>query len=613
MSFHDHVYASTIKPSQDHAYACKRIKLDDVKSSVDYKQWKVSEEDVGITEFLHHHTGFTGTIKHRCHDFIVHEVLNGQLVRLTDLNSPPQFKEPEKEPEEKSSHITTELHEKLTQLSLRRNAPVGNEASESDHLEIDAGTLSKEERKSVHAYVRENFKNLESNYEDRDGRKVILVARKGHSSRKNFQPWPSHLADNVHFTLFHVFQGTFEAIDRVAKFCGRPTKCFSYAGTKDKRSISSQRVSVYRQNVDNLIKLNNFLGNHRNPILVGNITFEKEALSLGCADGNRFDIVIRNIICDRDEDIIVGVENIKEKGFINYFGTQRFGMNNSPTHRIGVAVLRRNWLEVVDLILSERDIDYVCPRSKKSYNECMRVWKETRDPDLVLKSFSFKDRLEGKLLKSLSSSPNKNNYFQGFQSIPRNQRLIYLHAYQSFLWNKLASFRIKEFGLSVVAGDLVIPRSTELSDNLSIKHPEPLIVSLHQVNDFTIFDVVLPILGSSSILPDNTVKDKLMELLQEDDFDLSSFETEWKEMSLYGSYRYLLGKPLDVEVEIVSYDDDEDRLFLTDLDILRGNELPPSIGSKKAAKLSFTLPSSTYATVLLRELFRKSLHTAEKP
>ena len=47
------------------------------------------------------------------------------------------------------------------------------------------------------------------------------------------------------------------------------------------------------------------------------------------------------------------------------------------------------------------------------------------------------------------------------QKIPRNTRLMYVHSYQSFLWNKVTSQRIQELGLTPVVGDLVWKKSSE--------------------------------------------------------------------------------------------------------------------------------------------------------
>jgi tRNA pseudouridine13 synthase len=46
-------------------------------------------------------------------------------------------------------------------------------------------------------------------------------------------------------------------------------------------------------------------------------------------------------------------------------------------------------------------------------------------------------------------------WLQAAQSIPRNIRTIYMHAVQSYVWNVVASARLRAFGKRVIAGDLV--------------------------------------------------------------------------------------------------------------------------------------------------------------
>jgi tRNA(Glu) U13 pseudouridine synthase TruD len=38
----------------------------------------------------------------------------------------------------------------------------------------------------------------------------------------------------------------------------------------------------------------------------------------------------------------------------------------------------------------------------------------------------------------------------------RNTKLLYLHAYQSIVWNKAVSQRIKKYGFQVLIGDMVL-------------------------------------------------------------------------------------------------------------------------------------------------------------
>lgn len=58
------------------------------------------------------------------------------------------------------------------------------------------------------------------------------------------------------------------------------------------------------------------------------------------------------------------------------------------------------------------------------------------------------------------------NHLTALQAIPKNLRLMYIHAYQSYLWNAGASARLKLSSTAVLAGDLVAPGySTEVNES----------------------------------------------------------------------------------------------------------------------------------------------------
>merc|ERR1712070_113978 len=77
-----------------------------------------------------------------------------------------------------------------------------------------------------------------------------------------------------------------------------------------------------------------------------------------------------------------------------------------------------------------------------------------------------------------------------------------------------------------------------------------------------------------------------------------------REYSVVGIYRYLLARPGDLDWNILHYKQPTDDLSYTDLDALQNNPKPMNDGDLKALQLAFTLPSSTYATMLLREIMR---------
>ena len=82
-------------------------------------------------------------------------------------------------------------------------------------------------------------------------------------------------------------------------------------------------------------------------VTIGNIQKTNQSMKLGDLQGNRFSVALRFIEGASDEDIKVNVDNLKQFGFINYFGMQRFGCFNIMTHTIGKEVIKQNWKEVV--------------------------------------------------------------------------------------------------------------------------------------------------------------------------------------------------------------------------------------------------------------------------
>lgn len=137
----------------------------------------------------------------------------------------------------------------------------------------------------------------------------------------------------------------------------------TYAGNKDRRAVTSQRICLVRMEADRLRSLF-----YNEKTVFGNYEYRKEPLKLGDLQGNRFRIALRyrQILCQKffsifveslclifrrveasAEDIENTLLNFKKKGFINYYGLQRFGSySDSPTHEIGKSLISKQWKEV---------------------------------------------------------------------------------------------------------------------------------------------------------------------------------------------------------------------------------------------------------------------------
>ena len=225
----------------------------------------------------------------------------------------------------------------------------------------------------------------------------------------------------------------------------------------------------------------------------------------------------------------------------------------------------------------------------------------------------------------------ENDYVNALNSIPRNMRLLYLHAYQSFIWNQIASKRIKEFGLVLKVGDLVYADEKVVEEVLEIdpeavdeeKEEEEEAAEQEQISKFksmvkplteediksgkyTIFDVVLTLPGHDITYPSNICGQWYEDILAENDLSSEKLKTRIKKYSLGGAYRKMLVRPERMSWHFMKYDSPTDTLIQSDMERLKGDKEPQSLenGQYKAVIIDFRLPTCTYATMALRELLK---------
>ncbi|XP_021742225.1 multisubstrate pseudouridine synthase 7-like [Chenopodium quinoa] len=655
----------------------------------------VDEPDVGILCYISHLPGFRGILKQRYSDFIVNEVdLDGNVVHLTSLHVSPELAENKEEiVAEKSDKSYTEEIESFRLLVGDEDADRLKELIEKISAGVDhdisplvlSPSSDKVHRTAVHNFFKEKLKFLVTDTIDgpKDSSKCIRVRpnssgnqNNGRNFRKrkdrNEKPfdkrgshdWPEHLGKFLRFHLYKENKDTQEVLRLIGKMLGVQPKSFGFSGTKDKRSVSTQQVTMFKQRASKLASLNaKLIG-----IKLGDFCYVREGLQLGQLFGNRFTITLRGVTADSEDTIKASADALGKHGFINYFGLQRFGSGSIPTHLIGAALLRGEWKAAIDMILDPREGE------REAVRKIREQYKESNNVDGALRRLPHHMVAERSILLCLKKSPG--NYQQALKAIPRTMRMMYVHSYQSYLWNHAASVRLQKYGAdSVVVGDLVYckedsgeiitaPNGSEEDiidevDNISnledieVDVPDEKIFSVKAVDEedllkqkYTIDDVVLPLPGSRVMYPANAVADVYHDLAKKDNISLTESVHNVKEFSITsmtGAYRRVFQKPIDFEWEVLKYTDASTPLAETDLDILAKTEPAikyqkvdktngsnscnapdkckdgtpdntesdgPNQATQTALKLSFTLPSSCYATMAIRELLKTSTSVA---
>lgn len=576
-----------------------------------------------VTEYVTPGEGIPGILKSKFSDFHVNEIdLDGNEAVLTDLTIPEV-------PREDVTYSEEELVQLITKDKVDQIRKVAESKEKGDVVEIDVTEMTKQDRSSIHNIAKGIFGGaIVGSTVTRDDKKFITFTKydkKIVRDRREKWLWP---ADYTYFILYKENMDTFQATGQLTENLRVSPSAFAYAGTKDRRAKTTQWVSIRRGDP---LRIASAASKNRN-MKLGNFCFKPEPLKLGMLRGNRFRIVIRKVTAS-DEKIKTAMENFREKGFINYFGLQRFGnCAEVPTYKVGIEILKNEWKKACILILKPREGD---PYFMKQIRE---IWIKTGDAKLAYEKFFYSNKsIERSIFKWLST--HGNDFKGAIDHLPRNMRLLYTHSYQSLVWNRVASRRLKDLGYRLVPGDLVfldkslekeiacepvLEAETAIQQTEEKETPEPeeseqtpelsrfksLVKPLTEADiesgQYTIFDIVLPLPGHDITYPSNECAKWYEEILAEDGFSSEKLKLKTKMHSLAGAYRKVFIRPENLDWKMVGYKFPSDILILSDYEKLRNLPDPVSVEGApfQALLLDFRLPSSSYATMALREILK---------
>lgn len=167
---------------------------------------------------------------------------------------------------------------------------------------------------------------------------------------------------------------TERAVQTIANKLNIPRKFIGYAGNKDKVAITTQYISIKNAKIKEL---------ELKDIRLDFKGYLDKPILLGDLEGNEFII-----------KVMTNKTPKKITKMINYFGEQRFSKNNKE---IGKLIVKRDFKRAVDLIIKNNE------EQVKEY-----------------------------------LSKNPTDYIGALRRIPLKILKLYVHSYQSYLWNEMA-------------------------------------------------------------------------------------------------------------------------------------------------------------------------------
>ncbi|GKU01414.1 multisubstrate pseudouridine synthase 7 [Fusarium langsethiae] len=482
-------------------------------------------------------------------------------------------------------------------------------------------------RGQVHQEIRRIFKSRVDTNTGDDGAIIatLIPPRKANSKKRGRGGGrgggggrdEKPAGEYLHFTLFKENRDTMDAVNQISRFLKVKPQVIGYAGTKDRRASTVQRCSVRYMRPRNLAGINGRIWG----VSTGDYEYKDKPIYLGQLLGNEFVIAIKScqIVGESsDESIAQQVEKLKknvdsslghmnEHGWINYFGHQRFGTHEVGTHQIGQLILGDKYEEAVKSLLHYDDEiaqkaeageipEEPSKRDEYLRNQACMLFLTNKDVrraiDIMPRRFSAENCIFRHLNRQGAQS--RRDFIGSLVHITRGLRSMYLHAYQSYVWNHAASRRWELHGESVIPGDLIIaPAETtplvsgQDQDGDDIINPveddedtpvraRPLTPGEAASGNYTIFDIVLPTPGYDVVYPENDVGEFYKEFMGRDEngnLDPYKMRRMRREFSLPGRYRKIMNRFLATpSAEVRAYSDDTEQMHPTDLDNIKASK-----------------------------------------
>jgi len=346
---------------------------------------------------------------------------------------------------------------------------------------------------------------------------------------------------------------TLEALRVFSRFKKIPLKEIGFSGLKDKFAVTTQYLTV-PESYDigeacfswrgRWVEVSSLDPLKQDGFCIKVIGRTRKPLEIGELKGNRFTITIRNFEKNLRGKFYRNLEIVKKYGFPNYFGEQRFGSVKSRDDFVLRYMLRGDFEGALrSYFFGKSSIDF--------WGDWRKLYK-TLSP--TLEEYE-KDLIKG-LMRGLP--PEK-----AFKILPKNVRLMFNFAYQSFLWNETLRFYI-EARYPFVRIPFI--NNWKLSYYLKV----------HDVDYLR--ELEIPYTGKQYPPRDSLLKKALSRV-----FKVYGVKDEWFDREVGGMIVMTDGLR-------------KAAVFPEELKILSKD--------KRSLKMTFTLPPGSYATILLRFLLK---------
>jgi tRNA pseudouridine13 synthase len=376
-----------------------------------------------------------------------------------------------------------------------------------------------------------------------------------------------------HFILQKRLWTTNNAIRNIADRLHINSSRMNFAGNKDRNALTTQLCSAFAISPAQMTSFN------LRDIRILGAWVANEKITIGDLAGNRFTIILNETNVGKTEFKKITKKKIEAKlkkanfAIPNYFGEQRFGSARKNTAAVGKYLIQGKFKEAI--------LNYLCYTDEGEHDEWASAARKQLEKEMnfqtALHYFPHFLKIERTLLGHLSRLPN--DYLGAFRQLHRSLQLLFIHAYQSELFNKILDQKLESKNGIFKPG---IGEHYCLLNELGFPENEK-VMKINEKKDLATVKKLIAdkkavlvgnLVGFMSELTKEEEKALKKEGLKKEDFNLRITP----ELRSKGAFRPLF-------------------VFLKDFEIDESGS-----GMDRKIRLKFSLPSGSYATTVLKEI-----------
>ena len=244
----------------------------------------------------------------------------------------------------------------------------------------------KEKRRACHLFFRQKYPYVKTSTSGNDNRIVMTIFPSRKRSRKNqksadgdrrgrgnedvempeekrvLQQTSSASRNMNTLPLQFVLKKTnFELMSlriRLSQLLHISQRSIGFAGIKDKKAITYQFATIIGVEPEDLLQAVKDLPG----VEVSGMKWVEKPLEIGQLWGNRFHLKLRHCSCDQT-CFGKAVKLVSENGFVNYYGTQRFGSDGEfeiVNATVGLLLMQGDWSRCLQYLLTPGNVFTVC-------------------------------------------------------------------------------------------------------------------------------------------------------------------------------------------------------------------------------------------------------------